>query len=208
MKVAVINSKGEDTGRKADLKDSIYKVEPNEHVVYLDVKQHLANQRQGTHKTKVKNEITGSTRKLKKQKGTGTARAGSIKSPVFRGGATVFGPEPRDYSFKLNKKVKKLAKKSALSAKAAEKLIKVLEDQKYDAPKTKDFAALLSALALGTDKALFVISELDKNLYLSSRNIPNAKVVTPDELTTYEVVNADCLVLFESAIESIEQRLN
>ncbi|MFY0688825.1 MAG: 50S ribosomal protein L4 [Cyclobacteriaceae bacterium] len=208
MKLAVINSEGQDTGRKVELKDSIYKVEPNEHAVYLEVKQYLANQRQGTHKVKTRNEVTGSTRKIKKQKGTGTARAGSIKSPVFRGGGTMFGPEPRDYGFKLNRKVKKLAKRSALSVKAADKQIKVLEDQKLDAPKTKTFANILKNLSLEVDKALFVIGEANDNVYLSARNIPNAKVVSALELNTYELVNADCIVLFESAVQSIENGLN
>ncbi len=208
MKLAVINSKGEDTGRKVDLKDSIYKIEPSEHAVYLDVKKYLASQRQGTHKTKERNEITGSTKKIKRQKGTGTARAGSIKSPILRGGGTAFGPRNRDYSFKLNKKVRSLAKKSVLSAKAAEKQIKVLEDQKMDAPRTKEFSSLLDNLSLGVDKALFITGEKNANVHLSARNIPNAKVITADEISTYELVNADCVVLFESAVEPIENRLN
>ncbi len=208
MKLSVVNSKGEDTGRKVDLKDSIYKVEPNEHAVYLDVKQHLANLRRGTHKTKGRSEIVGSTRKIKRQKGTGTARAGSIKSPIMRGGGTMFGPEPRDYSFKLNKKVKRLARLSALSAKAADKQIRVLEDQEIKVPKTKDFAGILNGLALEVDKALFVLADKNNNVYLSARNIPNAKVITADEMTTYEILNADVLVLFESAVEPIEKRLN
>ncbi len=208
MKLDVINSKGEATGRKVDLKDTIYKIEPNEHAVYLEVKQFLANQRQGTHKTKGRSEVVGSTRKIKRQKGTGTARAGSIKSPVFRGGGTIFGPQPRDYSFKLNKKVKRLAKMSALSAKAAEKQIKVLEDQSLETPKTKEFTSLLKNLSLEVDKALFILGEQNKNVYLSSRNIPNAKVILADEITTYELVNADTVVLFESAVEPIEKRFN
>jgi large subunit ribosomal protein L4 len=208
MKVSVLNSKGEDTGRKVDLKDSIYKIEPNEHAVYLEVKQYLANQRQGTHKTKVKNEIAGSTRKLKRQKGTGTARAGSIKSPILRGGGTVFGPEPRDYGFKLNKKVKKLAKRSALAAKVAENQLKVLEDLSLDTPKTKTFAEVMTGLSLTVDKALFISAERNDNVYLSARNIPNAKIITADEITTYDLVNADAVVCFESAISTIENRLN
>jgi large subunit ribosomal protein L4 len=208
MKLEVLNNKGEDTGRKVELNNSIYKIEPNEHAVYLEVKQYLANQRQGTAKTKGRNEIAGSTRKIKKQKGTGTARAGSIKSGTRRGGGTMFGPEPRDFGFKLNKKVKKLAKRSALSAKAADKLIKVLEDQEFAAPKTKDFVNLLNGLSLSVQKALFILADGNKNVALSARNIPNAKVITAEQLTTYELVNADYIVLFESAIESIENRLN
>ena len=208
MKLSVVNTKGEDTGRKVELKDSIYKIEPNEHAVYLDVKKYLAAQRQGTHKTKERNEIVGSTRKIKRQKGTGTARAGSIKSPIFRGGGTVFGPRPRDYSFKLNKKVKALAKKSVFSYKAAEKQIKVLEDQNLETPKTKDFVSWLEGLSLAVDKALFIVAESNRNLTLSARNIPNAKVVAADEVSTYDLVNADYLVLFESAVEQIENRLN
>ncbi len=208
MKLGVLNIKGEDTGRKANLSDSIYKIEPNEHAVYLDVKRYLASQRQGTHKTKERNEISGSTRKIKRQKGTGTARAGSIKSPVFRGGGTIFGPQPRDYSFKLNKKVKSLAKKSVLSDKAAQKQIKVVEDQKLEAPKTKEFVGWLSALEVGNNKTLFVLGEKNTNVSLSARNIPNAKVITADQLSTYDLMNADCLVLFESSIEQIENRLN
>ncbi|MDH5610348.1 MAG: 50S ribosomal protein L4, partial [Cyclobacteriaceae bacterium] len=184
MKLSVINSKGEDTGRQVELSDAIFKIEPNEHAVYLDVKQYLANQRQGTHKTKGRSEISGSTRKIKKQKGTGTARAGSIKSPVFRGGGTMFGPQPRDYGFKLNKKVKQLARKSALSAKAADLQVRVLEDQKMTSPKTKEFSAMLDNLSLSVNKALFILGDKDTNVYLSARNIPNAKVITADEITT------------------------
>ena len=208
MKLEVLNNKGEDTGRKVDLNNSIYKIEPNEHAVYLEVKQYLAAQRQGTAKTKGRSEIVGSTRKIKRQKGTGTARAGSIKSGIFRGGGTMFGPQPRDYSFKLNKKVKKLAKRSVLSAKAADKQIKVLEDQKFEAPKTKDFVEILNGLSLQVDKALFILGTGDKNVSLSARNIPNAKVITAEQLTTYELVNADFVILFESAIDSTENRLN
>lgn len=208
MKLSVLNSKGEDTGRSVNLSEEIFKVEPNEHAVYLDVKQYLANQRQGTAKTKERGEIKGSTKKIKKQKGTGTARAGSIKSPVFRGGGTIFGPQPRDYGFKLNRKVKQLARRSAFSSKAAENLIKVLEDLKIDTPKTKDFAGIMNNLSLSVAKTLFVINESSPNVYLSTRNIPNAKVVTVDELTTYDLIHTDHIVLFESAVELIENRLN
>ena len=208
MKIEVINNKGEDTGRKIDLLNDIYKIEPNEHAVYLEVKQYLANQRQGTHKTKGKADVTGSTRKVKKQKGTGTARAGSIKSGLLRGGGTIFGPVPRDYGFDLNKKVKRLAKRSAFSAKVAEKKIRVMEDQIIDVPKTKVFKSILKALKLEIDKALFITGNVNDNAVASARNIPNAKVISANELSTYELVNADYIVLFESAIDTIENRLN
>ena len=208
MKIEVINNKGEDTGRKIELLNGIYKIEPNEHAVYLEVKQFLANQRQGTHKTKCKANVTGSTRKIKKQKGTGTARAGSIKSGLLRGGGTIFGPVPRDYGFDLNKKVKRLAKRSAFSAKAAEKKIRVMEDQIIDVPKTKVFKSILKALKLEINKALFITGNVNDNAVASARNIPNAKVISANELSTYELVNADYIVLFESAIDTIENRLN
>ena len=208
MKIEVINNKGEDTGRKIELSNGIYKIEPNEHAVYLEVKQYLANQRQGTHKTKGKDDVTGSTRKIKKQKGTGTARAGSIKSGLLRGGGTIFGPVPRDYGFDLNKKVKRLAKRSAFSAKAAEKKIRVMEDQIIDVPKTKVFKSILKALKLEIDKALFITGNVNDNVVASARNIPNAQVISANELSTYELVNADYIVLFESAIDTIENRLN
>lgn len=208
MKLSVLDNKGKDTGRQVDLIDAIFGIEPNEHAVYLEVKQFLANQRQGTAKTKERNEIVGSTKKIKRQKGTGTARAGSIKSPIFRGGGTIFGPQPRDYGFKLNKKVKKLAKRSVLSAKAKEKQIRVMEDFAMDTPKTKEFVEVLKGLEVGGDKTLFIAGEAQRGLVLSSRNIPNAKVISADELSTYELVNSDVIVLFESAVEPIEKRLN
>jgi large subunit ribosomal protein L4 len=208
MKLEVLNIKGQPTGREVTLDANVFGVEPNEHVVYLAVKQYLANQRQGTHKTKTRSEISGSTRKIKKQKGTGTARAGSIKSPVFRGGGTMFGPEPRDYSFKLNKKVKRLAGKSVLSSKAKDKLIKVLEDVSMDAPKTKAFIEILSNLSLSTKKSIFVVGDKNDNLYLSSRNIPNTRVITASEVNTYDLLHADEIVLCESSIEKIQTRLN
>lgn len=208
MKLEVLNTKGQPTGREVTLDSNVFGVEPNEHVVYLAVKQYLANQRQGTHKTKTRSEISGSTRKLKKQKGTGTARAGSIKSPVFRGGGTMFGPEPRDYSFKLNKKVKRLAGKSVLSAKAKDKLIKVLEDVTMDAPKTKAFTEILANLSLSTKKSVFVVGDKNDNFYLSSRNIPNTRVFTAAEVSTYDLLNAEEIVLCESSIEKIQTRLN
>ena len=208
MKLSVFNIKGEETGREVSLDEKVFGIVPNEHAVYLEVKQYLANQRQGTHKVKTRNEVSGSTKKIKKQKGTGTARAGSIKSPVFRGGGTVFGPSPRDYSFKLNKKVKKLAKKSALSSMAAEKQIKVLEDFNFEAPKTKDFTSMLSSLSVNDKKSLVILASYNDNVYLSSRNIKNTKVSTADELSTYDLVNADQLILVESSVDLIQKRLN
>ena len=208
MKLDVIDKKGENTGRKIVLSNGIYKVEPNDHAVYLEIKQYLANQRQGTHKTKGKSEVAGSTRKIKKQKGTGSARAGSIKSGILRGGGTIFGPAPREYGFDLNKKVKRLAKRSALSAKAAEKKIRVMEDQIIETPKTKVFTSILKSLKMEIDKALFITGNVNDNAVASARNIPNAKVISANELSTYELVNADYIVLFESAIDVIENRLN
>jgi len=208
MKIEVIDNKGENTGRKIDLSNRIYKVEPNEHAVYLEVKQYLANQRHGTHKAKGKSEVTGSTRKIKKQKGSGTARAGSIKSGILRGGGTIFGPVPREYGFDLNKKVKRLAKRSALSAKAAEKKIRVMEDQTIEIPKTKVFISILRSLKMEVDKALFITGNVNNTAAASARNIPNAKVISANELSTYELVNADYIVLFESAVDIIENRLN
>lgn len=208
MKLSVITYKGEDTGRKADLSDKVFKIEPNDHAIYLDVKNYLAKQRQGTHKSKERADITGSTRKIKRQKGTGTARAGSIKSPLFRGGGRVFGPSPRDYGFKLNKKVKALAKKSVLTYKAIDKNISVLEDFKFEAPKTKDYIELLKGLSLSDKKTLLVLAEQDKNVYLASRNLKGAQVKTVDEISTYDLLNADNLLLSESSIEKIENYLN
>lgn len=207
MKLSVFNTKGEDTGREISLDEKIFGIEPNEHVVYLEVKQHLANQRQGTHKVKTRNEVSGSTKKIKKQKGTGTARAGSIKSPVFRGGGTVFGPEPRDYGFKLNKKVKALAKRSVLSAKAKDNQIKVMEDFNMEAPKTKELLSILSNLAVNGKKSLLILGELNRNIVLSVRNLKNAKVAVAEGLNTYDLVNAEHLILTESSIEKIKNRL-
>ncbi|MBX2828482.1 MAG: 50S ribosomal protein L4 [Flavobacteriaceae bacterium] len=208
MKVAVVDKNGKDTGRKADLSKDVFGIEPNNHAVYLDVKQYLANQRQGTHKAKERGEITGSTRKIKKQKGTGTARAGSIKSGVFKGGGRMFGPRPRNYSFKLNKNVKRLARKSALSMKANDKSIVVLEDFTMDAPKTKEFTAVLKNLGLENKKSLFVLGDSNNNVYLSSRNLQGAEVVTNSELSTYKIMNASSLVLFEGSLEGIEENLS
>ena len=208
MKVAVLDINGKDTGRKADLSNKVFAIEPNNHAVYLDVKQYLANQRQGTHKAKERAEIVGSTRKIKKQKGTGTARAGSIKSGVFKGGGRIFGPRPRNYGFKLNKNVKRLARKSALTIKAQEKAIVVLEDFDFESPKTKEFTAVLKALSLESKKSLFVLGTPNNNVYLSSRNLKSSEVITNSELSTYKILNANQLVLLESAIEGIESNLS
>ncbi|TPV34176.1 50S ribosomal protein L4 [Paucihalobacter ruber] len=208
MKVAVLDINGKDTGRKAELSNDVFAIEPNNHAVYLDVKQYLANQRQGTHKSKERNEIAGSTRKIKKQKGTGTARAGSIKSGVFKGGGRMFGPRPRNYSFKLNKNLKRLARKSALSMKANDNSIVVLEDFNFDSPKTKNFTSILKALEIDNKKSLFVLGGLNNNVYLSSRNLKGSEVVTSSELSTYKILNANKLVLVESALEGIESNLS
>ena len=208
MKVAVLDLNGKDTGRKADLSNDVFAIEPNNHAVYLDVKQYLANQRQGTHKSKERAEISGSTRKIKKQKGTGTARAGSIKSGVFRGGGRMFGPRPRNYSFKLNKNVKRLARKSAFTIKASEKSITVIEDFTFDSPKTKNFTAVLKALNLDSKKSLFVLGGSNNNVYLSSRNLKGSEVLIDSEISTYKILNANQVVLFESAIKNIETNLS
>ncbi len=208
MKVSVLDKNGKDTGRKVELSKAVYGIEPNNHAVYLDVKQYLANQRQGTHKAKERAEIVGSTRKIKKQKGTGTARAGSIKSGVFRGGGRMFGPRPRNYSFKLNKNLKRLARRSALSIKANEKAIMVLEDIKFEAPKTQDFTTILKSLGLDAKKSLFVLGESNNNLYLSSRNLKKTEVVSNTQLSTYKIMNANSLVLFEGSLKGIEANLS
>ena len=208
MKLAVLDKKGKDTGRKVELSNKIFAIEPNDHSIYLDVKQYMANQRQGTHKSKERSEIVGSTRKIKKQKGTGTARAGSIKSGIFKGGGRIFGPKPRSYSFKLNKNLKRLARKSALTLKAKEKSIFIVEDLVFKNPKTKDLTAFLKALNLETKKSLFVLGEPNKNVYLSSRNLKHSEVISNSELNTYDILNADNLVFFESAVEGIESNLN
>lgn len=208
MKVAVLDYTGKNTGREIELSDAVFAIEPNDHAIYLDVKQHLANKRQGTHKAKERAEIAGSTRKIKKQKGTGTARAGSIKSPVFRGGGRVFGPRTRDYSFKLNKNLKRLARKSAFSLQAKDANIIVLEDFNFEAPKTKEFVGVLKALELDNKKSLFVLGEANNNVYLSSRNLKGSEVVTSSEINTYKVLNANKVVLLEGAIEGIEANLS
>jgi large subunit ribosomal protein L4 len=208
MKVAVLDINGKDTGRKAELSKDVFAIDPNNHAVYLDVKQYLANQRQGTHKAKERAEITGSTRKIKKQKGTGTARAGSIKSGVFKGGGRMFGPRPRNYGFKLNKNVKRLARKSALTKKASEKAITVLEDFNFETPKTQNFTALLNALGLQGKKSLFVLGASNNNVYLSSRNLKGSDVITSSELSTYKILNANQIILLESSLEGIESNLS
>ena len=208
MKVAVLDKNGKETGRQVTLSKEVFAVEANEHAVYLDVKQYLANQRQGTHKAKERAEIVGSTRKIKKQKGTGTARAGSIKSPIFRGGGRIFGPRPKDYRFKLNKNLKRLARKSALSMKANDKAILVVEDFQMDAPKTQEFSQVIKNLGLENKKSLFVLGESNNNLYLSSRNLKGAEVITNSELNTYKIMNANNVVLFEGSLEGIETNLS
>ncbi|MGH2665009.1 50S ribosomal protein L4 [Flavobacterium sp.] len=208
MEVKVLNINGKETGRKVQLSDSVFAIEPNKHAVYLDVKQYLANQRQGTHKAKERAEVAGSTRKIKKQKGTGTARAGSAKNPLFKGGGTVFGPRPRSYSFKLNKTVKRLARKSAFSIKAQESNIIVVEDFTFEAPNTKNFINVLKALGLENKKSLFVLGDTNKNVYLSSRNLKASNVLTSSELSTYAILNANNLVLLEGSLEGIEENLS
>ncbi|MGB3182291.1 MAG: 50S ribosomal protein L4 [Cyclobacteriaceae bacterium] len=208
MEISVYKYNGEEAGRKITLPEGVFTVDPSDHAIYLDVKQYLANQRQGTHKSKERAEIVGSTRKLKKQKGTGTARAGSIKSPIFRGGGRVFGPRPRNYGFKLNKKLKVLARKSALSYKAQDNSITVIEDFSFDEIKTKNYLKMLQDLSLSGKKTLLVVADKDKNLLLSSRNIKSAKVTTADQLCTYDVLNADTLLLSESSVSKIENLLN
>ena len=207
MELTVVNSKGDKTKRTVSLHDSIFGIEPNDHAIYLDVKQHLANQRQGTHKAKTRNEIHGSTRKLHRQKGTGGSRKGDIKSPVFRGGGRIFGPEVRDYSFKLNKKVKQLARISALSHKAKNNSITVLEDFQFETPKTKNYAELLNNLQLDGKKTLLVLGEDSKNIVLSARNIQSSKVTTARALNTYDIMNAGALLLAEGSLKSIENIL-
>jgi len=206
MELEVINISGKSTGKKVQLDEQIFGIEPNDHAIYLDVKQFLANQRQGTHKSKQRNEVSGSTRKLKRQKGTGTARFGSIKNPLFRGGGRVFGPQPRNYSFKLNKKVKELARKSALTYKALNQQLVIVEDFPFDTPKTREFVAIQKNLKVDDKKTLFVVNERNKNLYLSSRNLQNSKVVTLSELNTYEIMNATALLFVESSLDVLQKK--
>jgi large subunit ribosomal protein L4 len=208
MEVAIVKYSGEKSGKKAKLSDEVFGIEPNDHAIYLDVKSYLANQRQGTHKSKQRNEISGSSRKIKKQKGTGGARAGNIKNPQFKGGGRVFGPTPRDYSFKLNKKVKDLARKSALTYKAKDNAIVVLEDFNFETPKTNQYVKMLSALSLADKKTLLVLPEKNKNVVLSGRNLKNAKVTTADQINTYDVMNADNVMFIASSVSKVETLLN
>ncbi len=208
MKVSVLNIKGKDTGRSVELSKSIFEIEPNDHAVYLDVKRYLASQRQGTNKTKERAEITGSTRKIKKQKGTGTARAGSIKNPLFRGGGNTFGPRVRSYSQKLNKNVKKLARRSALSLKLKSKAVSVIEDFDFKTPKTKSFSDVINALGIKDKKSLFILGGVNKNVYLSARNLERTNVVTNSEISTYNIMNAQHIVFLESSLEKIESNLS
>lgn len=208
MDLTVVKHSGEDTGRKVSLSSEIFGIEPNDHAIYLDVKSILANQRQGTAKSKQRAEIKGSSKKIKKQKGTGTARAGNIKNPLFRGGGRIFGPQPRDYSFKLNKKVKDLARKSALAYKAKENAIAVLEDFDFDAPKTKYYLSMLNALSVSDKKTLVILAENKQNIVLSGRNVQNTKVITVSQLNTYDLMNANQLILVESGVELISNILN
>ena len=207
MELTILDKTGKETGKKVTLDASIFGIEPSQHTVYLEVKQHLANLRQGTHKAKERAEITGSTKKIKKQKGTGTARAGDIKNPLFKGGGRVFGPRPRNYSFKLNKAQKRAAKKSALSQKALDNAIRVMEDFTLDAPRTKDFSQILENLSLTNKKSVFVLGDSNKNVYLSSRNLQGVKVVNFSELTSYDIMNESDLVLFESSIDKLQEIL-
>ena len=208
MELPVLDKSGKETGRKAKLNQSLFGIEPNHHAIYLDVKQYMANQRQGTHKAKERGEISRTTKKFFRQKGTGNARVGSLRSPIQRGGGTVFGPRPRNYGFKLNKKTKDLARKSALSLKASEKNIQVLENLNFDTPKTKDFAAMLKALGLDGKKSLIVMGDSNKSVYLSSRNLKGSDVITTSELNTYKLMNASSLVLTEDSLEKIENLLS
>ncbi len=205
MKLSVLNIAGEDTGKKVDLKKDVFEIEPNDHAIYLDVKQNMANKRQGTASAKERADITGSTRKIKRQKGTGTARAGSIKSPIFRGGGRTFGPRPRSYSFKLNKKVKQLARKSALTYKAKDKGILVVEDFSLEMPKTKELFDIRKNLNVDSKKSLLVLSEPNKNIYLSSRNLEGSKVITVSELNTYDIMSASVVIFVESSLDVLQK---
>lgn len=207
MELSIVNISGKATSKKVNLNEGIFGIEPNDHAIYLDVKQHLANKRQGTHKSKERNEVSGSTKKLKKQKGTGGARAGSDKSPTRIGGGRIFGPRPRDYAFKLNKKLKRLARISALTYKAKENNITILEDFSFETPKTKKYVDLLNNLTLSDKKTLLVLGESNKNVYLSSRNLNKAKVVSTSELNTYDILNANNILFVESSIKEIENLL-
>jgi large subunit ribosomal protein L4 len=208
MNLSVINKDGKETGRTATLSDEVFGIEPNQHVVYLDVKHYLANQRQGTHKAKQRAEINRSTKKIVRQKGSGGARHGSTKAPIFVGGGRVFGPTPRDYDFKLNKKIKVLARKSVLSSRVKESSVSIIEDFTFDAPKTKSYLSFLSALSLTGIKTLFIIASYDDNVYLSARNIPRTKVLSADEVSTYDLINADKILISEGAVSKIETILS
>lgn len=208
MEVAIYNINGSETGKKASLTDAIFSIEPNDHAIYLDVKQYLANQRQGTHSAKERSQVSGSTKKLHRQKGTGGSRKGSIKSGTFVGGARIHGPRPRDYSFKLNKKLKQLARKSALTYKAKENSITVLENFNMETPKTKQYLDILNKLKLNNDKTLLVLPDYNENIYKSSRNIGNARVMAAKDLNTYEILNAGKLIIVENSVPVIEQILN
>ena len=208
MEIAVVKQSGESTGRKVSLTSEVFGIEPNDHAIWLDVKSFLANQRQGTHKSKQRNGISGSSKKLKKQKGTGGARAGNIKNPQFKGGGRIFGPTPRDYSFKLNKKVKDLARKSALTYKAKDNQIAIVEDFNFEAPKTKQYISLLKSLSVQDKKTLVVLPEVKKNVVLSGRNIQNSKIITADQINTYDVINAEQIILVESSLSKIDNLLN
>lgn len=207
MRLKIIDIQGKDTGKTVTLSKEVFEVEPNDHAIYLDVKQHMANKRQGTHKAKERSDVAGSRRKIKKQKGTGTARAGDIKNPIFRGGGRVFGPRPRDYSFKLNKKVKRLARVSALSYKAKNKAISVLNEIKFETSKTKEYVQMLENLKMGDKKTLFVVSEQNNNLYLSSRNLRGTKVVTSDRLSTYDIMESQQIVFDSAAVANTVKNL-
>ena len=204
MELAILNTSGKETGRKVDLSDAIFGIEPNDHAIYLDTKQYLANQRQGTHKTKERGEVAGSTRKIKKQKGTGTARAGNIRNPLFRGGGRIFGPKPRFYGFKLNKKVKQLARRSALSYKASTNNIIVVEDFSFESPKTKEIIKMGNNLNIANKKSVFVLPVQNNNIYLSSRNVQGVEVVMASELSTYKIMKASTLILVESAVDVLQ----
>lgn len=208
MELALLKYSGEKSTKKLTLPETVFGIEPNDHAIYLDVKSYLANQRQGTHKSKQRNEISGSSKKLKKQKGTGGARAGNIKNPLFKGGGRVFGPEPRDYSIKLNKKVKDLARKSALTYKAKDNAIAILEDFTFGSPKTKQYIDMLSAISLSGKKTLLILPDNNKNVVLSGRNIRKAKITTADQINTYDVMNADSIIFVESSISKVENLLN
>lgn len=205
MEIKVVNVSGEETGAKVQLPESIFGIEPNDHAIYLDVKQFLANQRQGTHKTKQRNEVKGSSRKLRKQKGSGAARVGSIRNPLFRGGGRVFGPQPRNYGFKLNKKLKQLARKSAFTYKAIENSIVVIDEVNFDSIKTKNYINLINSLKLTNEKTLLVLPENNKNVYLSSRNLQKTKVTTANQVCTYDILNAGKLLLTADSVKKLEE---